>query len=291
MTHTRNSGVVRPAVVPSFAFRTVLLLLIAILPVCLAADQTSIQKRQILTERLDSLELEKQIRKRMGLSLEDLEKISEQVKDSIVAARRPIAMGEESVQQSVESSTDSSAPSAQKVWRRFVPKNMFDWIVAAVGIVAVISGLVLVVGLLGLFFRRARKKKKPAPPLHEIFAATSGSGSQIALPKVPTGATESKDDNLDQIRQMIRKSQNSAATGGGVGLRENSRTASELPDAKSGGTGSAADTGDPSETKNRVIAAAREGLDVQEISRRFHLSVDKVSLILRIARTDKPGGR
>jgi hypothetical protein len=251
---------------------------------CFAADQSYIQKRQLLTEKLDSLELEKQIRKRSGQPLEDLDKIAEQVKDSLVVSRRQIASGEESRQLSVEAAPDTVALSPQQAWRRFVPKSMFDWIVVAVGVVAVISGLVLVVDLMGLFFRRARKKKKSAPPLHEMFTAIAP--LQSAVPKVPTGATDSRDDGLEQIRRRIRKSQNSIETGGAVG------PAKEQIDANRGGTGFAADTGDdPAETKNRVIAAAREGLDVQEISRRFHLSVDQVSLILRISRTDKTGGR
>jgi hypothetical protein len=290
---TPHSGIVRPAGGPAFLLRAILLLSISSLGVCcFAADQSYVQKRQLLTEKLDSLELEKQIRKRSGQPLEDLDKAAEQVKDSLVASRRQIASGEESGQQTVEAAPDTLLSSPQPAWRRFVPKNMFDWIVVAVGIVAIISGVVLVVGLVGLFLRRARKKKKPAPPLHEMFAAGAGSPSQSAIPKVPTGTTESKDDGLDQIRQRIRKSQNSTATGGGLSGRENSLPAPELPDANRGGASFADDTGhDPAETKNRVIAAAREGLDVQEISRRFHLSVDQVSLILRISRTDKPGGR
>ena len=35
--------------------------------------------------------------------------------------------------------------------------------------------------------------------------------------------------------------------------------------------------------RNSIIRAAKEGLDVQEISRKYHVSVDQVKLILRIA--------
>ncbi|MCP4648282.1 MAG: hypothetical protein GY852_11235 [bacterium] len=35
--------------------------------------------------------------------------------------------------------------------------------------------------------------------------------------------------------------------------------------------------------RNRIIHAAQEGLDTQEISRRYHVSVDQVALILRVA--------
>ena len=44
---------------------------------------------------------------------------------------------------------------------------------------------------------------------------------------------------------------------------------------------------DPQELKKpQVLEASRQGLDVSEISRRFHLSADEVSLILRMARKD-----
>ena len=39
----------------------------------------------------------------------------------------------------------------------------------------------------------------------------------------------------------------------------------------------------------QVLQAAKKGLDVSEISRRFHLSSDEVSLILRMARRDDAG--
>jgi hypothetical protein len=48
---------------------------------------------------------------------------------------------------------------------------------------------------------------------------------------------------------------------------------------------------DPAETRKQVVAASQQGLDVQEISRRFHLSADQVSLILRIARHTEGKGQ
>ncbi len=250
----------------------------------LGAQQGAVQKLRIFAERLDSLELEKQMRKRQGKSLEDLERAADLIKDSIVGERRQISSGEENSALPAEAgdtekSRSATSPTAVAGLQRWLPKNVFDWIVVAVGGVAIISGAVLVIGLLGLVSRRLRKKKSAAP-LHEMFPRASRPPNLVDSPKVQVDSADSGEDRVELIRQRIQTSEQSSVDGPG---------GPAIPlDLGNTGEGTASErSADPAQIRNKVIAASLEGLDVLEISRRFHLSADQVSLILRIARHAK----
>lgn len=283
----------------SFVCGIAFLVMLGILSCPVRADKDVVREKQVLTERLDSLELEKQMRKRKGLPLEDLEKASERLKDSIVAARRQLSSGEEGTQQAGDSaqaakSADTQSASAAQDWRRLLPRNMFDWIVVAVGGVAIISGIILVVGLIGLASRGVRKKKKSVAPLHEKFPHTASVDLLRTNPKVPPAPAESEDDRVTSIRQRMDGSVERQPEDDDVRETEPGLTArpSQPRERKSADTPLSGDAGpDPAETRKLVVAASQQGLDVQEISRRFHLSADQVSLILRIARHTEGKGQ
>jgi hypothetical protein len=245
-------------------------------------------RKRVLTEKLDSIDLEKQLRKRKGESLEDLEKAAAMLKDSITAVKRLMPSGS----QTSEGTTDSSkagmaagenTPGWLLALKKFLPKTFFDWMVDIVGFVAIVSGIVLIIGIFGLLTKGFKKKNK-APPqpktLHDIFPRSYAADAYDRIPKVPLGPAEEKEETIQSLRKRIEDDEGVLAT---VDDRPE-------PSAATGGT-DAKTVRDPVEIKKQVVQASRQGLDVSEISRRFHLSSDEVSLILRIARQNNAGTR
>jgi hypothetical protein len=248
------------------------------------------RQKRVLTEKLDSLDLEKQLRKRRGESLEDLEKAAEMLKDSIAVIKRRMPSSGESAEQIEDSAGPSTAASAAaegtkglpgrlQQFQKFLPKTFFDWMVDIVAFIAIISGIVLVIGVFGLLSRGFKKKKKAAvlqKPLHEIFPRSYAADAYDRIPKVPTGRTEENNEDISSLRKRMDEAPLKAPGEAGV-----------LATVDGASFGASGRESDPQELKKpQVLEASRQGLDVSEISRRFHLSADEVSLILRMARKD-----
>jgi hypothetical protein len=254
----------------------------------LAQNDVTARKR-VLSERLDSIDLEKQLRKRRGESLEDLEKVTAVLKDSITAVKRLMPSGSLVVEGTTDSTrvgmaAGENTPGWLLALKKFLPRTFFDWMVDIVGFVAIVSGIVLIIGIFGLL-TKGFKKKKEAPPqpktLHEIFPRSYAADAYDRIPKVPLGPAEEKDETVQSLRKRIENDESVLAT---VDDRpEPSAAVTGVTDAKA--------VRDPVEIKKQVVQASRQGLDVSEISRRFHLSSDEVSLILRIARQNDAGTR
>jgi hypothetical protein len=258
------------------------------------AQNDGLARKRVLTEKLDSIDLEKQLRKRRGESLEDLEKAAELLKDSVAILKRQMPQGS----QVSEASTDSAAagavsnqrpqrfiPSIQKI----LPKTFFDWIVDIVGFIAIVSGIVLIIGIFGLLSKGLRKKKK-APPLpktlHEIFPPSYAAGAYDRIPKVPTGQAEENNETIASLRKRIEDAPAKEAPDDGLlaTVDEDTGRNDRVRGSDPGSIFGEISAKDPLELKKLVLEASRRGLDVSEISRRFHLSSDEVSLILRVAR-------
>ena len=263
----------------------------------LASNELSARKR-VFAEKLDSIDLEKQLHKRKGESLEDLEKASEALKDSIAEVKRQMpqqsGQGQESeqVEDTGGKNTASGATGTDRFLglQKFLPKTLFDWVVDIVGLIAIISGIVLLIGLFGLISRGLRKKKKAVPihqPLHEIFPRSYAADAYDRIPKVPDGQTEENNETIASLRKRVAD-----AGASPQGQDEEGVLATvDDSDAAGGGNGPSGKPLGAQELKKQVLLAARKGLDVSEISRRFHLSSDEVSLILRMARRDDAGSR
>jgi hypothetical protein len=277
--------------------------IICVFIVCLMGEATFAQndmtaRKRVLTERLDSIDLEKQLRKRRGESLEDLEKASDSIKDSITAIKGKMPMAD----RVAEAAADSGRPGAVlggsgSDWigslQKFLPHTFFDWLVAIVGLVAIVSGIVLVAGIFGMVSKGFSKRKKPtAPPapktLHEIFPRSAALEAYGRTPKVPPRRSEEKDEAIETLRTRIKDSGTQDAQEAGVLATVDEFAAAAASSQPDLGGNSAKD---PANLKLQVIRAAQAGLDMQEISRRFHISLDEVSLILRISRQGdrKPG--
>ncbi|MDD5673908.1 MAG: hypothetical protein PHC61_07090 [Chitinivibrionales bacterium] len=244
-----------------------------------------VQKKMALNARLDSLEMEKQQKKRKGQSLASQDSIIALLKDSITQIKQDISLTSDSVAPVVTPDTAAAVVTPPQrsffapVFKalaamRVLPNTALDWIIAALAIVALLSGIVLLIGLLRTFVFRPKKSKRPFVPVQRAPTPYTASGTRgdvplqkrtTSLPTVPPG----NGFDVEALRRTIRRSE----------LEEPVAEAPVFPAEPS-----AAENAPDGETlKQQIIAAGGEGLSVSEISRKFHVSVDQVALILKIA--------
>ncbi|MBD3319874.1 MAG: hypothetical protein GF350_02135, partial [Chitinivibrionales bacterium] len=140
------------------SFHSVCVVFFLFLSFCFATDDLHGVKER-LTARLDSIELEKQKRKREGAAIEKLEKQSALLKDSIDRLKKRLfAIDPATIEQKAEEMGQSA--SNQNFFASLMPRNPFDWIIVVIGGIAILCAIILVVGLMkmrGL----GRKKKSP----------------------------------------------------------------------------------------------------------------------------------
>jgi hypothetical protein len=129
-------------------------------PVASQSADRSLELRQ----RLDSLEVEKQMRKRQGKPIDDLEAATVGMRDSLLDLR--LADTAPAQGQAREKGGGFSLPEIPFLSDAlaFRPAGIFDWIIVGTGFVALLSGLMLVVGIV------AGRKKKVAAPKKKVVS-------------------------------------------------------------------------------------------------------------------------
>ncbi|HON10214.1 MAG TPA: hypothetical protein PLE24_05045 [Chitinispirillaceae bacterium] len=214
-----------------------------------------------ISQTLDSLDLEKQARKRSGRSIQELESKQAILADSLQILKKKL-----------QSTSPVSVPARKIASLPFPPQNIFDWIITIVGAAAAISGVMLVIGVLRNI--AGRKKSPPVRPagkatysLKEIMRTTP---SPLEEESPESEVSVQENNPADDLRQRVASPQYESRLQG-----------------KSGDIDKVLDP-DPepqqlNELEFNVLQAAKDGVSVQEISRRFHISADHVSLILRIS--------
>lgn len=255
-----------------------------------------LQKRQALVLRLDSLELAKQDLKRLGKDISELDRSTTVIRDSLSALRSVIAAQplrpEAAPKTRVETTTPErsvSLPGGRGVIA--LPQNPLDWLIVGIGGVAILSGIVLLVGLVQSWVggAGARKRRERAPTASEKKAQNRIAplpGAPRAVPPVKTGPAEAvhprpvpETEAMEALRKRMGQDDAAARS-----VREarppgaTPRVRNEVSPARSRST--APTTG--GDMKDAVLAAAREGLSPQDISRKFQLSTDQVTLLLRV---------
>jgi hypothetical protein len=165
-------------------------IVLAALAVILIAGPVLADSREALRQRLDSINVEVQVRKRMGKPIDDLETAAAVLRDSIVgmrsaspyAADEPSGASDSSFLSSIGSMLSSLAGSAVS----FRPTGLFDWIIVSTGVVAVLSGLLLFIGIVA-GRRKGKKKTAAAQGYKRINHATAESPLPV-LPDPPKPA-------------------------------------------------------------------------------------------------------
>ena len=238
--------------------------------------------------------MEKQIRKRKGQPLEDLEKKSLHLKDSISAIKKemdrtkgwyPVVPKREGTE--------------RRQWQgiRFFPHNAFDWLVFIFAAIAFIAGAILCIGLFSMLWRAVILKKKP--PL-KTFRENLSLRDDLPSRGNTSQTSEMNQQRIESLRERISEESKNSAFPSEAPLPET------LPEVNVQGAAIKADNNEDSnesksvplsspsqaahlaaaDLKKRILKAASEGTDCAEISKKFHVSADQVSLILRISQQE-----
>ncbi|GBU22042.1 hypothetical protein R80B4_01945 [Fibrobacteres bacterium R8-0-B4] len=153
--------------------------------------------RDTLRQRLDSLEVETQVRKRSGKPIDDLEAAGAALRDSLVAMRSNMPPAgpepEGTPGGSFFSSIGAEISSFLESAVSFKPNGLFDWIIVGTGVVAVLSGLLLFIGILAGGRKGKKKVAAPNEPKRINLAAAPADTLPIlpdaAQPKPVSGST------------------------------------------------------------------------------------------------------
>jgi hypothetical protein len=251
--------------------------------------------KSALLERLDSIDMEKQMRKRNGLPLEELETKSLLIKDSIAALKKSISRTDQKT--GLTTARKMPAMSFSK-GNHHLPGNAFDWVVFVLAAIALIAGAILCIGLVSMVWKTLAIKKKPRLTTMRENLSLRGERAIRETTALPGGsASEITERALDALKKRMSAAPTDAPAPPGAPFASSTAEAPvqapaagkdhEEVIARSGiSPSSSAEESRTSGIKTAVIKAASEGADIAEISKRFHVSVDQVSLILRVSHRD-----
>lgn len=219
-----------------------------------------------LNEKIDSLNLEKQIFKRNGKSISEHESAIARLRDSLHQIQNQI---QKAVIKAPVTNKKPKMPS-------LLPQNYFDWIIVITGIMAIISGFVLILGIIKNIQNKPSRNysKKPQP---------------VILPKVPYSNRETPTQQplppetpLSQEKAFpfnkppeLKKTTFENSDGFIQPLQAKTRPSApkwEKPSLNS------------PEIEKLVLQAYNDGMSISEISRKFQLGSDYVSLLLKVAK-------
>ncbi|MFP4680584.1 MAG: hypothetical protein ACLFQB_08925 [Chitinispirillaceae bacterium] len=234
------------------------------------------EKRLELGQKLDSLEVEKQELKRQGRAIATLERATDSLRDSLSALRRVPA-----------SETKTASKSSPLSLR---PRNTFDRIIIGIGLIAALSGIILIIGIL----RNRREKRKRMtytysrkletvnkPSAKASSSPTEDEAQKPIMPpsnlhqspepsptarKADSEVQHSEEDLISTLRDRLSQEESKEKTGSEPPVVAHTPQESSMS------------------FNDLVVKSAQEGLSVQDISRRYQLSIDQVTLILKMAK-------
>ena len=232
-----------------------------------------------LSMHLDSLELEKQTRIRNDQSFEDLENECRKIRDSINTVKVILNRSNDNIKKPEEPvqkkhSLNTFLKSLLK------PKNAFDWVIFIIGSITFLSAIILLIGIGHTFIFNRVKRPKPSNakkekklPLPQSSISFSDSMNTSSDSFVDTG-----NKNINNLRKILNNDIKSLKQ---FNTNSSPFPVSDLPSENMGHF----DKG--LTISEKILNAANEGLTVLEISRKYHISVNKVSLILHIQDINK----
>jgi hypothetical protein len=207
--------------------------------------------------QIDSLEVEKQTAKRSGRSIVDLELTTARLRDTVFLLREQL-----------QARKPDSAPAPQKglaPFKKYFPATfgLIDKIIIGAGAATLLFALLFLFFFLSAAARRRKVIAKKRPPIKAFETRSNESrGAENA-------ARKAYDAQIKTIAEQ-------------VALLDKPQPPAPQPAAASQ---KPRETAVPQESLNaRVIAAFSEGQDAKTISQRFHIGVDQVALILKMAK-------
>lgn len=227
--------------------------------------ETLSQARNRITTLIDSIDVQKQDCKRLGLSVAELETRQTELHDSLLQINKKIIGANSVVSQKKNRSTFPANLLS-------TPDSLFDWIIVIVGFIAFFSGILLVAGIIASFRKRRKKSgaiiKERTPPIAHTpppYQTYTHKGDTRQSP--PEKQQLSDFEALHALKQRVTTSDD--------------RTASLPPDSLK----TAPVLSEPAlSVESKIIAEASQGADINTLSRKYHLSADHIALILKVAR-------
>jgi hypothetical protein len=261
-------------------------------------SEGEVSQKSAFMDRLDSIDMEKQIRKRKGQSLDDLEKKSLLIKDSISALKKDF---DRAGGTPVAPKTNATAIQRLLQANHFLPHNAFDWVVFIFAAIALIAGAILCIGLISMLLKTMKSNKTtPIKTLRENLSLRDQDAPSEHVPASAERTSALSERRIDSLKKRMSETSESSGNPPGKAFpgsvfkgpaqepvvkaetQKDSSASDTTPisSAKQGCQPSAVDL------KDLILKAALEGANTTEISKKFHVSVDQVSLILRVAHRD-----
>lgn len=251
--------------------------LLAVFALACFADDSLLQKKQLLTLTIDSLEIEQQMLKRKGESFQNLQSRCDSLKDSVAAIKTILGEGSIAGKPKVVSAIPlKSAPHNSPVWKNYLPKSTLDWAILVVAILATVAGVAL---LIGLFITMKSRKKRSAAKAksvtgtHEFYPNLQYANRESAPSASSIAPAQSADlSMLSALRQKVAE-----ATHHYTDLDKRPRITS--PDSVS-----SSQSANSSDLHIRIRELSASGMESAEIARQLHVSFDQIQLILRLSK-------
>jgi hypothetical protein len=240
------------------AYGMVLCLLVAAPPSSGGEEAGSVAIRLSgIMAQIDSLEVEKQTAKRSGRSIVDLELITTRLRDTVFLLREQLKVR-----------NPDTVPAPQNglaLLKKNLPTTfgMIDKIIIGAGAATLLLALIFLFFLLSAAARRQKANAKKRPPIKTFETRTD------ATRGADSAARRAYDAQIKVIAEQ-------------EALLDRSQPPAHQPAAP---PPIPRETAVPQNTLDvRVLKAFSEGQDVKTISQRFHIGVDQVALILKMAK-------
>ena len=233
-------------------------------PVDNLSPYSAVLIRERLVNQIDSLDIEKQLKKRIGQDIADIEHQQTLYLDSLNSLRKTI-----------QNNLSVSPKHAKNQYLAFInsfshPVTFFDWLIVVTSAVAILSCLILITGIL----RAISKKMKPKIKVQQQIKTKAqypanhlkkeNLDSKKALSQLET-------ESLNQLRSKIKNDSTFYES-------SNPRPATQILKI----TPPQPSQAPANDLESQIFQAFQMGSDIHELSRKFQISTDHVSLILKI---------
>lgn len=240
----------------------------------------AIEKRLEISGRLDSLELEKQKMKRTGESIKVLDELSAALRDSIEMLRENMPIIS-------ESDIETEGDVLPRGFSFFKPKSLFDWLIIGAGGAALLSGIILI---FGIFSSLKKNNKQPIPntTLSQKLAHNKNGLLDIPITKdkpvnLPKEIPKQDVEGINRLREKIQSDKPIASVSPFDRNREISPAMPPSANTSHVNPSKTALSNTGRDIKSEILQAARNGMSETEIARQFKVSVDQVSLVLKMS--------
>jgi hypothetical protein len=234
------------------------------------AEPIPSEKRiNILIQTMDSLEVEKQIKKRNGESIVDLEEKTSGLRDSVRSLR--LAMQVQTKTPVADAPKKFSMAELKQMF--FKARSIFDWIVIGAGALAIFAFFVLLIGMFRTLFKKPVRPPILPATVRQRALPSSEPQSGVRKGTISSSKSEESTDTLTRLRQRVI-----ADT-----AKVPSRMASVAAASYAANTTEKVNDSDK-DIHNQVLEAVQKGIEVKEISRQLHIPADQVTLIIKMAK-------